>query len=156
MNQLESDDVTCVYVDQCPANLNGDDIFKMFTHNFKRSYNTNRAPMGLYFHSTWFKRQEYEDAFSRFLDYVLKLPDVYIVNNHQAINWMKDPTPTNQLVDFQPWKCPPRQFEPHEETCTYPNSCRLHSRVLQQDRYLKTCNDCPEEYPWIRNEFGLN
>lgn len=89
MNQLEVDDVTCVYVDQCPANLSGDDIFHMFLHNFKRHYSTNRAPLGLNFHSTWFKRQDYMDAFSRFLDYVLKLPDVYFVTNHQAISWLK-------------------------------------------------------------------
>lgn len=156
MNQLESDESTCVYVDQCPANLNGDDIFHMFMHNFKRHYSSNRAPLGLYFHATWFKRQDYMEAFSKFLDYVLKLPDVYFVTNHQAIGWLKDPTPSSQLATFQPWQCKARQFEPHEVTCTYPNSCKLHSRVLQQDRYLKTCNECPAEYPWIRNEFGLN
>lgn len=156
MNQLEVDEVSCVYVDQCPANLSGDDIFHMFMHNFKRHYSSNRAPLGLYFHSTWFKRQEYMDAFSKFLDYVLKLPDVYFVTNHQAISWLKEPTPSSQLASFQPWQCKARQFEPHEVTCVYPNSCKLHSRVLQQDRYLKTCNECPSEYPWIRNEFGLN
>lgn len=156
MNQLEVDDVSCVYVDQCPSNLSGDDIFLMFMHNFKRHYSTNRAPLGLYFHSTWFKRQEYMEAFSKFLDYVLKLPDVYFVTNHQAIGWLKDPTPNEQLLKFEPWQCKARNFEPHEITCTYPNSCKLHSRVLQQDRYLKTCNECPAEYPWIRNEFGLN
>lgn len=89
MNQLEIDDGSCVYVDQCPANLNGDDIFHMFLHNFKRHYSTNRAPLGIYLHSTWFKRQDYMDAFSKFVDYVLKLPDVYFVTNHQAIGWLK-------------------------------------------------------------------
>lgn len=156
MNQLETDDVTCVYADQCPANLNGDDIFQMFMHNFKKHYSQNRAPLGLYFHSTWFKRPDYMEAFSKFLDYVLKLPDVYFVTNHQAIAWMKQPTPSNQVSSFQPWQCKPKKFEEHEITCVYPNSCKLHSRVLQQDRYLKTCNECPAEFPWIRNEFGLN
>lgn len=74
MNQLEIDDVACVYADQCPANLNSDDIFHMFIHNFKRHYSSNRAPLGLYFHSNWFNRDDYVEAFSKFVDYVLKLP----------------------------------------------------------------------------------
>lgn len=74
MNQMEIDDVTCVYADQCPPSLNGDDIFHMFIHNFKRHYSSNRAPMGLYFHSSWFNRQDYIDAFNKFVDYVLQLP----------------------------------------------------------------------------------
>lgn len=157
MNQLESDDVTCVYPDQCSFNLSSDDIFKMLLHNFKRHYTTNRAPLGLYLHSTWFKSQDHLDAFSKFVDWALKLKDVYFVTNKQAIQWMKEPMTTATLAQFKPWQCnPPRQFEPHEQTCIYPNSCKLHSRVLQQDRYLKTCNECPPEYPWIRNEFGLN
>lgn len=156
LNQLESDDVTCVYTDQCPGNLNSEDIFKMFMHNFKRHYSTNRAPLGLNFHSTWFKRLDYMEAFSKFLDYVLKLPDVYFVTNQQAIRWMREPVPNKELLSFQQWQCNARQLEPHELTCTYPNSCKLHSRVLQQDRYLTTCQECPPEFPWIRNEFGLN
>lgn len=74
MNQLEIDEVTCVYTDQCPANLNSDDIFHMFIHNFKRHYSSNRAPLGLYFHSSWFNREDYVEAFFKFVDYVLKLP----------------------------------------------------------------------------------
>lgn len=84
MNQMEIDDVTCVYADQCPPSLNGDDIFHMFIHNFKRHYSSNRAPMGLYFHSSWFGRQDYVDAFSRFVDYVLKLPGERV---GCSVNW---------------------------------------------------------------------
>lgn len=157
MNQLEVDDGrTCVYADQCPANLNGDDVYRMFMHNFKRHYSTSRAPLGLYFHSGWFKKPEYMDVFVKFLQFLEKLPDVYFVTNNQAIEWMRNPTPVHQLHNFEPWKCPPKQLDPHEVTCSYPNSCKLHSRVLQQDRYLMTCNECPKQYPWIRNELGLD
>ena len=24
------------------------------------------------------------------------------------------------------------------------------------DRYLYTCKECPQTYPWIKNEFGLD
>jgi hypothetical protein len=78
------------------------------------------------------------------------------VTNQQAISWMKDPIPINEIGNSEVFSCKPKQLEHNEITCTYPNNCRLHSRVLQQDRYLKTCNECPPEYPWIRNEFGLD
>lgn len=63
MNQLEIGDYTCAMVDSCPTNLTGNEIYKMLVHNFKRHYLTNRAPYGLYFHSTWFKIPEYLQAF---------------------------------------------------------------------------------------------
>jgi hypothetical protein len=143
-------------VDSCPPQFNGEDIYRMLHHNFKKHYQTNKAPLGLYFHSTWFKRQEYFDAFVRFVDDLQKMPDVYFVTNYQAIEWMKTPTPTNQLAQFEPWQCKQRQFDAKELACNLPSTCRLHSRVLQQDRYLNTCNECPSQYPWIRNEFGLD
>jgi len=155
MNPLEVDEVTCVYLDQCPANLNADDIYHTFVHNFKRHYNTNRAPLGLHFHSTWFKNEEYLEAFFKFMDFIEKFQDVYFVTNHQAIQWMRTPVPNSEVANFAPWQCKPRKFETNEVTCTYPNSCKLHSRVLQQYRYLTTCTECPAQYPWIRNEFGL-
>lgn len=156
MNQLEAGDYTCGMVDSCPSNMNGDDIYQMLMHNFKRHYNSNRAPLGLYFRSMWFKNPEYMEAFERFLDFLLKLPDVYFLTNNQAIEWMKQPTPSNYLGNFEPWQCKPRKLEPQEETCNVPFSCKLNSRVLQQDRYLYTCSECPAQYPWIRNEFGLD
>jgi hypothetical protein len=54
---------TCAMVDSCPPHLSGDEVYNMLIHNFKRHYNTNRAPYGLYFHTTWFKKPEYLAAF---------------------------------------------------------------------------------------------
>ena len=41
----------------------------------------------------------------RFLDDLTKMPDVWFVNNWEAIQWMQKPTPINQLNQFEPWKC---------------------------------------------------
>lgn len=41
----------------------------------------------------------------KFLDEMVKLPDVWFVTNWQAIEWMKKPTPINQLSEFEPWNC---------------------------------------------------
>uniref|UniRef100_A0A1B0CRU7 Chitin-binding type-2 domain-containing protein n=1 Tax=Lutzomyia longipalpis TaxID=7200 RepID=A0A1B0CRU7_LUTLO len=156
MNQLEAGEYTCGMVDTCPPNMNGEEMYKMFTHNFKRHYLTNRAPLGLFFHTTWFRNAEYMEAFMNFLDDMRKMPDVFFVTTHQAIEWIRHPTPLGQINQFEPWGCKERQLQPHEIACNLPNVCKLHSRVLQQDRYLYTCNECPAQYPWLRNEFGLD
>lgn len=64
MNQLSANEYTCGMVDSCPPHLTGHEVYKMLMHNFKRHYKTNRAPYGLYFHTTWFKKPEYLSAFS--------------------------------------------------------------------------------------------
>lgn len=63
MNQLEAGEYTCTMMDSCPPHFNGEDIYRMLNHNFKRHYSTNRAPYGLYFHSTWFRNEEHLSAF---------------------------------------------------------------------------------------------
>ncbi|XP_013100178.2 chitin deacetylase 1 [Stomoxys calcitrans] len=157
LNQLEAGDYTCAMIDSCPPHLNGEDIYRMLTHNFKRHYLSNRAPLGLYFHAAWFKKSEYLNAFMKFVDDLQKLPDVYFVTNQEAIQWMRNPTSNNLLYQFEPWSCKAKKhLEPNEKVCNHPNICKLRSRVLQQDRYLYTCKECPPQYPWIRNEFGLD
>lgn len=42
-------------MDQCPPTIDEEDVYQMLMHNFRRHYDTNRAPLGLYFHTIWFK-----------------------------------------------------------------------------------------------------
>lgn len=156
MNQLEAGSgYTCGMVDSCPPNMNGEDVYRMFVHNFNRHFATNRAPYGLYFHTTWFRNAEYLKAFQRFMHDMGKRRDVFFVTAHEAVQWMRNPTPLQHIQNFEPWQCPEKHLEPAEIACNLPNTCKLHSRVLQQDRYLFTCNECPDQYPWVRNEFGM-
>lgn len=156
LNQVTIEGYTCAMVDSCPPHLSGEDVYRMLTSNFKRHYNANRAPYGLYFHTTWFKRPEYLAAFKKFLNDMGKMQDVWFVTNWQAIQWMREPTPLSHINSFEPWGCKPRKFEPQEIACNLPKTCKLTSRILQGERYLNTCMECPEQYPWIRNEFGLD
>lgn len=41
----------------------------------------------------------------RFLEEMVRLPEVWVVNNWEAIQWMQKPTPITQLGQFEPWKC---------------------------------------------------
>ncbi|XP_015592740.1 uncharacterized protein LOC107266605 isoform X2 [Cephus cinctus] len=156
LNPLLVHEFTCPTVDSCPANLSGEDVYKMFMHNFERHYRTNRAPFGLHFHAAWFQNPAYRYAFGKFIEDILRLPEVYFVTNHQAIEWIRNPTTIENLHKFEAWSCADRRFEPRELACDLPSACKLPSRVLKTDRYLHTCFECPKQYPWLRNEFGLD
>lgn len=92
----------------------------------------------------------------KFLDDLLRLPDVYFVTSSQVLEWMKKPTALRDLGNFEPWKCRRRHYEPYELACDLPSSCKLPSRVLKSYRYFQTCFECPKQYPWLRNEFGAD
>lgn len=63
VNQLNAETVTCPMVDGCSPNIPGEEIYKMLHQNLQRHYTTNKAPLGLFFHSSWFKRPEQLKAF---------------------------------------------------------------------------------------------
>ena len=55
-------------VDSCPPYFSETELYEMFMENFRRHYDTNRAPLGLYFHTLWFKDKKNRKAFRKFLD----------------------------------------------------------------------------------------
>ena len=50
-------------VDSCPPYFSEEELTEMFMENFRRHYNTNRAPLGLYFHTLWFKQAKNRQEF---------------------------------------------------------------------------------------------
>lgn len=155
MNPLDIEGHTCAMVDSCPAHLTEDEMFDMLRTNFERHYTTNRAPFGLYFHTIWFKEKRNFRALMRFIDEMIKKQDVWFVTNYQAIEWMRTPTQLSQINNFDPWKCK-REIDPNLVACNHPNLCKLKSRQLKGERYLYTCFECPEVFPWVKNEFGVD
>lgn len=93
--------------------------------------------------------------FQKFVDEILKLPDVYFVTNRQVIEWIKRPTPVLQLKNFFPWMCKDRRFTDFEVACLQATTCKLPTQMMALDRYMITCTECPKTYPWLRNEFGV-
>ena len=95
-------------------------------------------------------------AFRKFLDELVSRPDVWIVSQWEMIQWLKNPTPQSQMSTFDEWKTKCDTPVPLvEQACNIPHVCKLFSRELRKQRYLYTCNECPDTYPWIKNEFGL-
>lgn len=154
MNPLDIEGHTCAMVDSCPTHLSDDEVFDMFMNNFDRHYKSNKAPFGIYFHTIWFKEKQNFRVFLRFIDELMKKPDIYFVTNYQAIEWMRTPTPLSQIGNFEPWKCK-KDIDPNLVACNHPHLCKLTARQLRGERYLHTCFECPDNYPWVKNEFGL-
>ena len=101
----------CVYVDGCINEpLTEEESYNFLLNNFMSYYNKNKAPFGLNMHSTWLLREYDTDpyrmrAMHRFLDYILSLNDVYVVNMKQTMEWMKQQPFLNQLSSFLPFQC---------------------------------------------------
>ena len=102
-----------------------------------------------------FKDKKNRKAFRKFLDELVSRPDVYIVSNWEVLQWIRNPTPQSQMSSFDEWKTCDTPVPLVEQACNIPHVCKLFSRELRKQRYLYTCNECPDTYPWIKNEFGL-
>jgi len=156
LNQIVMEDFSCAMIDSCPPYFSESELTEIFMKNFRRHYDTNRAPLGLYFHTLWFKQTKNKNAFKKFLVEMVKMKDVYIVSNWEAIQWMRDPTPLSQMETFSPWNTCEEPVPVEKQACNIPRICKLYSRELRKERFLYTCTECPQTYPWIRNEFGLD
>jgi peptidoglycan/xylan/chitin deacetylase (PgdA/CDA1 family) len=82
------------------------DIFNVLQENFNMNYNNNRAPFGIYLHSTWFDSPgQNAAAMNKFLDWAMGQPNVWAVTITDLIRWMQAPVPASQMGDWL--KCNP-------------------------------------------------
>ncbi|XP_063928336.1 uncharacterized protein LOC135141291 isoform X4 [Zophobas morio] len=136
----------CSMGDACSNPPDSEGVFKMLTKNFQRHYTTNRAPFGLFYHAAWFTQPHHKEGFINFLDSILQMKDVWLVTNWQAIQWIRDPTPNSRLGSFQPFQC---EYSGRPKRCNNPKVCNLwHKSGV---RYMRTCQPCPDIYPWTGN-----
>ncbi|CAH2050063.1 unnamed protein product, partial [Iphiclides podalirius] len=133
----------CSMGDACANPPEAEGVYKMLLKNFDRHYTSNRAPFGLFYHAAWFTQPHHKEGFIMFLDYINKMKDVWLVTNWQALQWVRDPTPISRLNNFQPFQC---NYQDRPKKCNNPKICNLwHKSGV---RYMRTCQPCPEIYPW--------
>ena len=81
--------------------------------------------------------------------------DVYLLNTHQLLDWMRNPVDKFAAKNFAPWKI---QCDPHPQNCIIGDSpCELwHQGEYGPPElmYVQVCGDCPNSYPWIFNPLG--
>ncbi|KAK3922979.1 Chitin deacetylase 8 [Frankliniella fusca] len=133
----------CSMGDACSNPPTADGVYKMLIKNFERHYTTNRAPFGLFYHAAWFTQPHHKEGFIAFLDTLVSMNDVWLVTNWQALQWVRDPTPISRLGNFQPFQC---NYQDRPRRCNNPKVCNLwHKSGV---RYMRTCQPCPDVYPW--------
>ncbi|BFZ10843.1 hypothetical protein BsWGS_13882 [Bradybaena similaris] len=96
---------SCAMPDGCSSTGDAEETLEYLKSNFRRFYNTNRAPFGIFVHARWFNSEHNLEGLDRFIDYLLTLDDVYFVTPSQVIDWMKNPTPLSEINGFGPWSC---------------------------------------------------
>lgn len=82
-------------------------------------------------------------------------PDVYFVTIEQALTWITDPKPIKQLSGYEPWGCKTRATQT-PKPCSESNKCALSFKTqnVTDTRYMETCNDCPNIFPWLGDAEG--
>ncbi|KAG7174657.1 putative chitin deacetylase 1-like 1 [Homarus americanus] len=146
----------CAIIDSCfSSQPTTEQFYNFLQNNFDRHYLTNRAPLGLYFHSAFLKNNpEILNAFLAWLDDTLAAnKDVYFVTMTQVLQWMQDPRPLNQLENYEPWResCDPKG----PPFCHGVPSCGLNTDELPGETvHLTTCMSCPNKYPWLKDPLG--
>ncbi|CAH0391986.1 unnamed protein product [Bemisia tabaci] len=133
----------CSMGDACSNPPTADGVYKMLVKNFERHFTTNRAPLGLFYHAAWFTQPHHKEGFIAFLDTIVNMPEVWVVTNWQALQWVRDPTPISRLRNFTPFGC---DYPDRPRKCNNPKVCNLwHKSGV---RYMRTCQPCPDIYPW--------
>lgn len=150
----------CTMGNSCTSPTDEKGVFDLIMTNFKRHYETNRAPFGLFYQSNWFTTAHHKAGFLRFIDEVLKLGDVYFVTNWQLLQWIKNPINLDRIDQFEPWQCRAMNHQNNKikqqqqmPECLVPNICHVRFKKGEKigSRFFKTCQKCPNDYPWIDN-----
>ena len=144
INLQQKSGYPCDMLDACTDPQSAQDWIDLLTDNFNAHYNGNRAPMGIYAHSAWFYGGPGRDTIlSAFLDKLAAMPDVYVVTHTQMLDWVRNPTPLDQIQSFQPWSCPPRP----QPRCDY-HSPGCYKWYADSGYTLSTCTTpCPPKFP---------
>lgn len=161
VNWLDTNDTLCVNVDSCHFPADTQEAKELLTTNFRRHYNTNKAPFPVSLRADWFYNDAYHnlEAMQEFLDEITALDDVYLATYSQALRWVRNPTTLADIAQSGVFDC---DYSDREPLCDHPNLCGYYNVTYQPnnddhpgDRFFHTCAECPEEYPWVKNPLGL-
>lgn len=126
--------------------LRGDanEIKNWLIEQFDTHFTKDRAPFTLMINSAWFTiTQNSWEGLLSFMDYLETLKDVFVVSNADVIEWMKNPVP----VDEYKRNVPKRNAKCSEYLCPL-------NKGEEGLRYMASCVECPDTYPWLGNPEG--
>lgn len=145
---------TCAMADGCYYDEEEDSIIKIFTQNFLDHYTKDKTPFPLFFHSAWFfNRPHRAKAFTKFIDSILALPDVYFVTSQELIQWVQNPQPLTSVATSNIFGC---HFPDRPQRCHRRNTKKCSLPFRGDKRQWASCQSktCPRKYPWVNNLIG--
>jgi len=146
---------SCAMADGCFYDEDKLAIQKIFTENFLDRYTKDKTPFPLFFHSAWFfNRPHRAEAFFKFIDSILALPDVYFVTSQELIKWVQDPQPLSVLQNSDFFGCDFSNKRPQRCNRLTKKSCTLSFRSDQRQWSSCQLDSCPNKYPWVNNLSG--
>ncbi|KAL4716782.1 hypothetical protein ACJJTC_001938 [Scirpophaga incertulas] len=141
----------CAMVDSCfavPDHSDADAWFEFISANFERHYKGNRAPFGFFIHEWYLSTYpQVKLGLAKFLDSINKIPDVFMVNSKDVIEWVKNPVPVDEYAN-RPCKVPA------QAPCSRASCGPLSAEHTQMSYYMQVCSKCPRVYPWLDNPLG--
>lgn len=129
--------------------------------NFKRHYEGNRAPFGIYLHPVqsidytgYPSRQPIRDMLNQFFEWVRTFDNVWFANNDQILSYMRAPIPASELGSQTYMKCMVRDDK--TEIC---NGLDDNGDGVVDGGLLETCSagifstcyGCPQTEPTSEN-----
>ncbi|BGP58087.1 hypothetical protein JCM8202_006212 [Rhodotorula sphaerocarpa] len=126
-------------------------------YTFLMHYNGNRQPFGLYSHPIHLAvgYPGVKDPIAlramlqNFLDWVQSFPNVWIVNNQQMLEWIKNPVPNSQIAGVKALQCHTPDVPADEKICNGipQNEAGLLNACGFKDFPWQTCYYCPAIQP---------
>ncbi|XP_026316096.1 uncharacterized protein LOC113227405 [Hyposmocoma kahamanoa] len=140
----------CSSVDACafvPDLENEQAWFQFFMTNFERHYLGTRAPFDLSVPEGYIASYPaVYRALDRFIEFLTRLPDVFLVNERDVIEWSKNPLDIEEYLE--------QNCTTVESTVCDEKFCPLTSEHNDITYYMTVCSECPETYPWLGNPLG--
>ncbi|KAL8581976.1 hypothetical protein ACOMHN_027957 [Nucella lapillus] len=98
--------IACAMPDSCTTGMGKRGTVDFLMDNFARHYQTNRSPLGIFLHASWFRRKDGNlQGLLDFLEIVTGKKDVWVVTVTQVIDWMKNPVPNSDMGSLPSWSC---------------------------------------------------
>ncbi|CAL1540268.1 unnamed protein product [Lymnaea stagnalis] len=98
--------IACAMPDACTIGLGAKGSRKFIEDNFLRHYNSNRAPLGIFIHASWFGRKDGNlEGLIEFLGSLADKDDVWVVTVNQALDWIQRPVRLSTISAIDSWMC---------------------------------------------------
>lgn len=106
---------------------------------------------------TYLKKYVRSEIISNLIFFPFHRPDVYILTVTQMLQYMTEPKELREVNQIESWKCD-KNIAVAPKPCNIWQTCALPFKIPEQNvtdtRYMETCRECPNVYPWLGDAGG--